>query len=472
MKKLLSIFLVFALFIGIAAVGAASAFAENEEEESAAESAIPTVYLGGYGMELYLFDSIYDRWDPVLYDAIFSVVEELPAVLKALVLDIFLHPLTALRFRNRLADALSDLCMDNLGILSCDENGDSIHPVTNTFLNDEQFEAPEWYEGDDWKFANEYEFNFDWRLDPMQSARKLDAFIQKVKEATGSGTVHLYALSFGGVICCAYLEQFGTKDLESLFLFQSAHGGMTMAEELAQKKFAVSAKGLGAFIGWEQKAWYKVLKYTGLLRFAEWLLNTGLRRIRDRFYEKAVVPLLVQMPGTWGFITDDFAFENAKQLLLTDTDRYAGLIAKIDDYHYRVGNRSNEILREAADEIKLALMCGYNLAPIPLGGTFLYQSDFMIGTARASGGAVCADYGKALPKEYVQANQDGHNHMSDDRVIDASTCALPEQTWFIKDLEHFYTYDGWGMYDWFLGFSGQPTVWSDLAFPQFRGIWD
>jgi len=174
------------------------------------------------------------------------------------------------------------------------------------------------------------------------------------------------------------------------------------------------------------------------------------------------------MPAVWAFITDDEIYENAKAALLADTEKYAGLIGKIDAYHYSVGNRANEILKLAASEIKLGLVCGYDCAPIPVGKTFLYQSDFLVATAGASGGAVCADYGKTLPADYVQAVPCGHGHISPDRVIDASACALPEQTWFIKGYRHQYEYSGGGIYPWFLAFDGQPTVFSDAGYPQFR----
>lgn len=481
MKKIIGVLLALALCAGIAGV---PAFAEESAPESLGapvsmedkssvpeEPAVPIVQLGGYGMPLYLNDGTPEAED-VLDNAMKAAAAELPAVLKGIFWEAVLHPLGGLRNPNRAADALADCTMRILGTLACDENGESIQPVSNASLNEDEFGTPWWYEDDDWVPDNEYEFHFDWRLDPMESARALDAFIQEVKRESGSEKVHLYTLSFGGVVCCAYLAQFGTGDLESVFLFQSAHGGMTLAEDLIQKKFAVSGKGLAAFLGWaapRYKTLIKALELVGIFKLAEWLVNPFLRRIKDRFYERAMVPLLVQMPGSWGFITETAIFDDAKETLLGDPEHYAGLIEKIDDYHYKAGWRTNEILAEAAKEIKLALVCGYGHAPIPLGGTFLYQSDFMIGTARASGGAFCADYGKTLPKGYAQANPDGHNHLSGDRIIDASACVLPEQTWFVKGLEHTFDFEGVGLYHWFLAFDGQPTVWSDPAYPQFRG---
>ena len=428
-----------------------------------AAPATPIVFLAGFGTELYLNEGTPEQ-EGVLMGALGA--EKIFAALGATLLDIFLRPLDVLFSPNHTADFLSAFVMHWLGKLACDENGDSLHPVSNDASNGE---------GRVYQGRPFYEFHFDWRLDPMETARALDAFIQDVKRETGSRKVHINALSFGSVIVCAYLELFKEKDdLESVFFCVSAHGGLTLGEDLIQKKLGISGEGLAAFLqqmvpdetGLLSPA-FRDMEFTGM-PLTQFLLNCFLGYIDDRLYEQAVIPLLGQMPAAWAFVADDEVFENGKRLLLADTAKYAGLIERLDDYHYRVGNRTNEILRDAAKKIKVALVCGYDSAPIPLGGTFLYQSDFLIDTARESGGAICAPYGGTLPAGYAQAVADGHGHISADRVIDASPCALPEQTWFVKGYQHQYEYSGAGLYPWFLAFEGQPTVWSDPAYPQFR----
>jgi hypothetical protein len=451
-RRALSILLALAMALGLAAPALA------------AEPLSPVVFLAGFGTELYLNDGTPEE-KGVLMGVLNA--DEVLGALGATLLDALLRPLAALRSQSHGADALSAFMLHWLGNLACDENGDSLYPVSNTSRNEKGRTGT--YEGRPF-----YQFHFDWRLDPMETARALHAYIQRVKAETGSAKVNLHAISFGSVVCCAYLEQYGTGDLESLFLCVSAHGGLTLGEDLIQKKLSVSGKGLAAFLeqmipddtGLLAPA-LRAMECTGLLRLAEWLFNGWLGDIKERFYEQAVIPLLGQMPAVWAFVADDEVYENGKRLLLADTAKYARLIEKLDEYHYSVGNRTNKILRDAAAEIKVALVCGYDYAPIPLGGAFLYQSDFLIDTARESGGAVCAPYGQTLPADYVQAVADGHDHISGDRAIDASTCALPEQTWFVKGYQHQYEYSGAGIYPWFLGFSGQPTVWSDPAYPQF-----
>jgi len=466
-KALLSILLALLL------CGLTPAFAEEPPapagDTAEAADAIPVIFLSGFGTQLYLHDG-----EPGAVPLLALDTKAWLGALAATTLDALRNPLAVLFSPNHLADALAAYAMNLLGRLACDENGDSLHPVANTSRNRDEPHDRQIGGGQELPM---HEFHFDWRLDPMATARDLDVFVQQVKAKTGSEKVHFYALSFGSVLACAYLAQYGTKDLESLFLAFSAHGGLQLAKDLIQMKFQISGQGLAAFLAemvpqntWVSRslAWL-IRSLEWLFRLLEWPANLVLQRVRDRLYERCILPLLGQMPAAWAFVTDDATYEAAKALLLSGTDRYAGLIAKIDAYHYSAGNRTNEILRQAASEIKVGLVCGYDRAPIPLGGTFLYQSDFMIATTDASGGAICADYGKTLPVGYTQARQAcGHGHISPDRVIDASTCALPEQTWFVKGCPHTYVYDGTGMYYWFLAYEGQPTVWSSEEFPQFR----
>jgi len=427
----------------------------------AAETDTPVIFLGGFGTELYLNEGTPEQiglpsgalgGDPVL------------AALKETLLYPLRNPLAAIFSPNHLADILATFMMSWLGLLACDENGDSLYELSN---------------GSDGGFygmigsRRAYEFNFDWRLDPVATAWDLHAYIQQVKGETGKDKVNLYALSFGTVVICAYLAECGDfEDVESVFFNASAHGGLQLAEDLIQKKLAVSAKGLAPFLAEMLPAnagLIGTLDKLCVFRMLEWPVNLMLKCIKNRFYEKAVIPLLGQMPAAWAFITDDAVYEAAKRDLLGDTAKYAELIRKIDGYHYGIGNRTNEILQEAAQEIKVALVSGYGCAPIPIGGTFLYQSDFMIATKASSGGAICAGYGKTLPADHAQFSQTcGHNHISPDNMVDASACALPEQTWFVKGYMHQYEYGGAGLYRWFLS-EDRPTVWSDGgAYPQFR----
>ena len=77
----------------------------------------------------------------------------------------------------------------------------------------------------------------------------------------------------------------------------------------------------------------------------------------------------------------------------------------------------------------------------------LNMADALIDTQYTSGGATCSDYGSTLGDDYVCKANCGHNHLSPDNRIDASTCALPENTWFIEGQYHGqYFYEDYPRY--------------------------
>ena len=90
----------------------------------------------------------------------------------------------------------------------------------------------------------------------------------------------------------------------------------------------------------------------------------------------------------------------------------------------------------------------------------------------SSVGATCAPFDGTLPADYEQPLCPDHDHISPDLKIDASTCALPESTWFIKNASHLEMLTGSTeidepLIDFILCAEGQPTVWDRAEYPQF-----
>ena len=125
------------------------------------------------------------------------------------------------------------------------------------------------------------------------------------------------------------------------------------------------------------------------------------------------------------------------------------------------------------DGMNFGIVVGYNCQMIPISDEY-EQSDTIIDVKYASGGATCSKYLQAFDdwtNIYSQKVKCGHNHVSWDYKIDASTCMFPEQTWFYKNLQHTaYNVDE-GTTDiivWLLSAEDQMTVNSDKEnYPQF-----
>lgn len=76
----------------------------------------------------------------------------------------------------------------------------------------------------------------------------------------------------------------------------------------------------------------------------------------------------------------------------------------------------------------MAVIANYGQMGIPLTSKANNQTDSLIDTKYASGGATTAKYGKKLSAK--------GKYVSGDKAINAKTCILPDNTWFIRNLGH------------------------------------
>ena len=146
--------------------------------------------------------------------------------------------------------------------------------------------------------------------------------------------------------------------------------------------------------------------------------------LKGRVYDEVFQDTFVTMPGIWDLIALE-DYEEAKAYLL-DEKTDAQLIARIDAYHYQVQAKLPELFRAAMETgTKINVVSHYNLQGVPLTPSYREQNDNVIDTKYTSGYATCAFLDETLPADYQQKHtscQDAtHNHLSGDRVIDAST---------------------------------------------------
>ena len=211
-----------------------------------------------------------------------------------------------------------------------------------------------------------------------------------------------------------------------------------------------------------------MLNYAGVFKALVGVADKLLENLTDRVFEELMYPVFGSMPGIWSFVTDD-EYEQAKKMAF-DENTSKRLISRLDEYHYNVQCKAGEILNKAKkDGVKIMIVASYNKQRTPLVESYMANSDATVDTKYASVGATVAGLGSALPEGYVQKNETGvHDHLSKDGVIDASTCLMPENTWFIKDMLHCKIHDGHkAMYNWFFYSEPQPDVWSNEKYPQF-----
>ena len=123
--------------------------------------------------------------------------------------------------------------------------------------------------------------------------------------------------------------------------------------------------------------------------------------------------------------------------------------------------------------LKIGVSCGYGFPLSPYSATAYLSSDELVDTANASFGATCAPPNRPFGAFYKQAKAvpggGSYRYVSPDRMIDASTCVLPDYTWFNKDQPHYteLRMDDW--VEWFTNAPrGEDSVHASARHPQWK----
>lgn len=343
------------------------------------------------------------------------------------------------------------------GKLACDDKGDSIYNVDTKKFNGNLAGSEEYFMNETSdehgvvragieKFGaeNTYFFNYDWRINPLDHADELNKMIKLAKKETGCDRVALAAFSMGGTVTMSYLYKYGSADVDSITLCSTAFQGTTCVGSLFTGDMDINMYALMRRMAQltRKNATENLVLYFGNLLEATYI-NAALEKFvngitdntKERIYDEILIPIFGHMEGLWALVNDS-EYENAKDWML-DENANAELIKEIDEYHYNVQQKAAQLIAEAQKDTNFYLTAQYNMQGLPISEiAATSNNDYLIDATFASGGAICADLDTTLGDDYVQQVNDGHNHLSYDGQIDASTCMLPEHTWFIRDMGH------------------------------------
>lgn len=457
MKKILSVLLSAIIMLSICVTGF-TAYAVDE----CTCGHTPIVYVTGFAMTD--IGANIDTEDE--YSVFPPEMDKLKSTITSIIFPLFKLILTG--NYDKFADSVATAFDDLMGDLFCDDDGNIINPNTDIVYRT----APSSYH------ANGYynTFRYDWREDVFDIAAELNAYIEQVKALTHHSKVALKSESMGGAVTMTYLKAYGHDSIETIVMQSSAFNGITLMGDLFTGNLDVKAKNAVGYINnFLEGNDTKTVIYRTLIKTLGLVALTPVAGILDKFfdnakaalYEKSLRHSFGNIPGIWTFVPRD-KYEEAKAFML-DEEKNAVLIEKIDRYHYEVMNHTRELLDDAmADGMRLAIISHYDKYPTPCVPNADYQSDFLIDTKFTSYGATCAPLGKTFDKNYTQQVSDGHNHISADKKIDASTCEYPEYTWFIRDMMHtWYTAGYRDFVTWVIYSDKQVTVWDNPQYPQF-----
>lgn len=436
MKKIISIVLAVTMLVAVF-VPAISA--------SAADDCV-NIYLKGYGHALYSADG--EQIYGVDLD-LSSLSDTLDDFLAELAMGKLTGDFSAYndRLYNLIAPAYAKLKLDNNGEAS-NGSGRDKSPLEKVYVTNESWTGGYYY------------FDYDWRLSIEYNAELLDQYIGLVLAKTGATKVNLVGRCLGGNIVSAYLENAPQSSLDRInkvVMYIPSTEGVDFISALFSGKIVLNDKALDNFVeyglaendligGMEDDtmaALITIVNFVNEVRVLGFGLDV-LQSIVDDIKEGAIARILrdsyASFPSFWAMVNEDDVEDAINFIYSTDElkTEYEGMIDKIRSYHQNVQVNARERMLECIGEgMDIMVISKYNFANLPLSEDALLQSDGTATTTATSFGAVTANFGEVLSDEYIAAMaEEDLKYLSPDKMIDASTCLLPEKTWFIKNLYH------------------------------------
>lgn len=422
----------------------------------------PTIYIHGFmAKDVYINpeDPDSDTAWPLASDSIMKAVKDcLPVAGKfALTKD-----------WDYFGSELTDIFAELFAPVCCDKNGD----VSNG--SGVRFDYPE---KETVNAEGTYDFDYDWRLDPLIIAEQLSDYIDYIIECSGCDKVNIICHSFGSVVTMSYLALYGNDKIAGVCFFASAPYGERYNGEMMSGNLGVEGEGLVEYL----KGMLSDNDYNMLISFALDILNQSgilkpicdcanytIDKILPIAAAEAVLPLFANWLPIWSMVPDEYldsAMDYVFNNVYKDEDRSV-IISRIEEFNEKVRSKRETILAELNEDAHLIIISGYGLSTVPLIRNWQCESDDTIDTKNTSFGATVAPYGETLGDEYLEKADAAY--ISPEKNIDASTCQFPEQTWFIHNMKHTASNDCLDeMMLTLLRSEEQPTVNTYAQYPRF-----
>lgn len=322
--------------------------------------------------------------------------------------------------------------------------------------------------------AKRIKYAFDWRLDMQTIASGIHDFIEYVMEVTGAETVSLVGCSMGSCALLSYLKMYDYEYVDSAIVLVGAVNGTNCCGEPFAGKIALDSDSLvryvDSLVGFDLGG---VIEYSllhginalGIIDPVVKFSNNLIKELSDAVYEKIFAETFGTVPGMWALVPAEL-YEQARNSSACALSEQ--MLERTDWYHYEVQNCSAEIMQGCLDRgIHMGIIAKYGYPSIPVIESADAMTDSIVDTSLASFGATCADVDEVFPDDYRQQKENGHDCVSPDRLVDSSTCAFCDQTWFIKNTKHADDYGASAqIINYIIDSDVQATVW-DGEFPQY-----
>lgn len=456
MKKIISILLCAVIFVSAFSL---NTFAESEKTTDCGSECefYPTIIIPGLGQSgVFVAD---ENGDFVLNDegkriSAFPAYIQLPNVIKRAVVPALLSLIT--QRDAGLSDAFNDIISDSFGINASDLNAQNTgnvileryyYPYSECTKEEQDLinsHIPFHMYPTDLPKDHLYYFTYNSFGNHIDVAKELYDYIQMVKEQTGHSKVNIVPISQGGTFANAIFEYYPEvmDDLHKVLYIVPALDGSTIIGDV----FNGRINFLDA-----DYLYHGFLENSGLMDkgtarmievIARILPDEVLMECLNKGVKTLIEDIMIRSTSMWALCPSG-DYPTAAQKYLSSPEM-ADIKAQTYKYYQAQLNSDANIQKLLDKGIQVFNVAQYDYNMINVGGTWNTQNaDYIIHLDSTSMGAYAANIGETLPEDYVQANthcsNPEHNHISPDRVVDASAGLLPDTTFYFDGQRHDLT---------------------------------
>lgn len=436
MKKIISLILTVVMLFAMASP-AVTANASGGEV---------TIYIEGYGNSLVDAEGNYIWYNGPTKSMLTGLKDVLSDLLFDLAVGKFTGDYTTYcdRLYNAMAPAFADIILDKNG------NAGNGSGIRRDMLNDPYSVSYEHFS------TGSIRFEYDWRLSAEENGEILEKFINRVCLEKGFGKVNILGRCLGGNVISAYLQNGKNLDkINKIIMYIPSTEGVDFISALFSGEVYLKDDNIENFINYSLpdliefedaqtaetiKTLVEFFNEITLLGFGADFIQDILDDVKANVLARIVRDTYGSFVSFWSMVSDEY-LEDAIAFVYNTPElqeEYAVMIEKIRSYHENVQVTARDRMLELKDQGKeIMVISKYNKANFPLSKDSNAQSDGTALTVATSFGAKVAEFGSLLTDEYITTiPEENLKYLSKDKMIDASSCVLPDNTWFVKNISH------------------------------------
>ncbi len=278
----------------------------------------------------------------------------------------------------------------------------------------------------------------------IDMTKDLYDFIHQVMEETGHDKVNLVPLSQGATLTSALYEYYpDSMDLihKVLYIVPALDGSRIIGDIFTDRIAFLDKEYL--YNGFLEEMGLLDSKTAHLIEVLMRILpDEVLMTAANAAIDTLVSDIMTRCTSMWALCPSaDYEEAAAKYL---SSPEMAEIKAQTDKYHQAQVNSRANIQKLVDKGVQVFCVAEYDINLINVGENWNAQNgDYIIQLDSTSMGATSAKVGETLHEDYVQQNthctNPDHNHISPDRVVDASTGLLPDTTFYFKNQRHDLT---------------------------------